>query len=63
MILKVCAPQEMDVVDFSLTLAVDPRVVGIVVGGGNMRLRRGAMGDERYGVLSYTGLDGQVIWL
>ena len=45
-------------INFSLTLAVDPRVVGIVVGGGKMKLGRGAMGDERHGNLPSMGLDG-----
>ena len=44
--------------NFAPTLAADPRVVGIVVGGGKMRLGGGATGDERHGVLSNMGLDG-----
>ena len=39
------------VLNSALTFAVDPRVVGIVVGGGKMRLGGGATGDERHGVL------------
>ena len=38
--------------NFSLTLAVDPFVFGIVVGEGNVMLGRGVMGDERHRVLS-----------